>query len=1155
MRQRSLRLWVVLAVAVILAPAVGVWAVRADIIPPTATTNAITIAIGRPNVIYHDGQVINYSVTIAVPSIIIGGDEKVGQVKNITSSATLPNGVVVPLPPIAVLNPGQSVTYTAADAPALNYVIVHANETIAAGDGHRVVVATAECDGLSQVTEGAGEPAHADVQITTHVWHPNTGVTITAVPPVVVAGAGQTVDLIVTETNTGDMNDPGLDQVSVVVNNGAVDIATLVAPPDSGDDGNAILKGSNTVDPVPETWTWTIHNVPVNAATTFTATGSGRERFGALTGNTITYPGFPTERQAVTVQTLSTLLTIASSAPAVISGGSVNLTITETNDGSAPLSNVSVAVLKNGGALATLVAPPNSGDIGNDGIMGVGETWSWTLSSGPITASTTFQATGSGTYNGVVVTYPADPDERKSVTVQALSTALTITSSAPDVVSGGSVNLTITETNDGSAPLSNVSVAVLKNGGPLATLVAPPNSGDTGNDGVMGVGETWTWIISSGPITAVTVFQATGSGTYNGVVVTYPGDPDERKSVTVQVLSTALTIASSAPGVVAGGSVNLTITETNDGNAALTNVQVAVLKNGAPLATLVAPPDSGDTGNDGILGIGETWSWTIPSGAITAATTFQATGSGEAGGVVVTYPGDPDEQKSVTVQALSTALTIASSAPGVVSGGSVNLTITETNDGSAPLSNVQVEVLKNGAPLATLVAPPDSGDTGNDGILGVGETWSWTISSGAITANTTFQATGSAQLDGVVVTYPADVDERQSVNVLMLSTGVTIIASSPAVVSGGSVNLTITETNDGGAALEDPEVVVTKNGALLAILATPPDSGDTGNDGVLGVGETWVWTLTSGPITVDPTVFEATGSAILDGVVVTWPADPDERQSTTVRLLSTVVTIGSSAASVNSGGSVDLTITETNDGAMALLSPQVVVTINGAPLATLVAPPDSGDAGNDGILGVGETWTWTLSSGPVTVNPTTFEAIGSAVLDGVVVTYPADPDERDIITVEVTTGGATRTPGFWKTHLSFTTYVFEDLLGGSMDIGWRNITSIEDLMGVFWANNARNSDGSHREDLCKARKTTSFHVVAAILNSALVNGKPMPVTLAEIQAIMSGTDIQAIKDLGSLLDTYNNSGDDVPIDSLVPIGNADPNGAKAIANIPYADCP
>ncbi len=151
---------------------------------------------------------------------------------------------------------------------------------------------------------------------------------------------------------------------------------------------------------------------------------------------------------------------------------------------------------------------------------------------------------------------------------------------------------------------------------------------------------------------------------------------------------------------------------------------------------------------------------------------------------------------------------------------------------------------------------------------------------------------------------------------------------------------------------------------------------------------------------------------------------------------------------------------------------------------------------------------------------------------------------------------ATRTLGFWKTHLAYTTHIFNDYLSSNIDIGWRNISTISDLMGVFWADTAKDADDTDRSNLCQARLKTSRQALAAILSNILPNGGPMPVTLSFIQSTLNGNDINAINNLGTLLDVYNNSGEHVPIeDNNYPIGNATPGLAEAIANIPFADCP
>ncbi len=184
---------------------------------------------------------------------------------------------------------------------------------------------------------------------------------------------------------------------------------------------------------------------------------------------------------------------------------------------------------------------------------------------------------------------------------------------------------------------------------------------------------------------------------------------------------------------------------------------------------------------------------------------------------------------------------------------------------------------------------------------------------------------------------------------------------------------------------------------------------------------------------------------------------------------------------------------------------------------------------------------------------TTFVATGHGFDPlGLDITYPAFPTEQTSVTVGVNKG-STRTPGFWQTHLYFTTYVFEKYLDSKINIGWKNITKMADLMGIFWAIPAKGSDGDKRDALSRAREITANQAVAAILNSGLPNGAPLPVSLSQIQTILGGTDIDAIQALGKRLDIHNNSGDNVDIQSPVPVGKATPQAARCIANISFAD--
>lgn len=155
--------------------------------------------------------------------------------------------------------------------------------------------------------------------------------------------------------------------------------------------------------------------------------------------------------------------------------------------------------------------------------------------------------------------------------------------------------------------------------------------------------------------------------------------------------------------------------------------------------------------------------------------------------------------------------------------------------------------------------------------------------------------------------------------------------------------------------------------------------------------------------------------------------------------------------------------------------------------------------------------------------------------------------------------GATRTVGFWKTHVFYTSHVLSVHLSGNTGISWRGIgiSSIEEVMGIFWANTSMNSDNTTRSELCKARLKTSRQALAAILSSALDNGAPVPVTIVYIQDTLLDDDIPAIIALGAFLDIHNNTYHNVPIQDETGIGNADPEWAQTLAIVypTFADCP
>jgi hypothetical protein len=126
----------------------------------------------------------------------------------------------------------------------------------------------------------------------------------------------------------------------------------------------------------------------------------------------------------------------------------------------------------------------------------------------------------------------------------APSTQVTVTPNPTSVVAGQSVAWTVTETNDTPpkffpAPLTNVHVDLSTDGG-TTTFVSvdsttPTFTGDTNGNGVLDVGETWQWVVSTNPTTNTTM-TATGFGSGpRAHVITFPADAEERAAAPVSV--------------------------------------------------------------------------------------------------------------------------------------------------------------------------------------------------------------------------------------------------------------------------------------------------------------------------------------------------------------------------------------------------------------------------------------------------------------------------------------------------------------------------------------------------------------------------------------------------------------------------------------------
>ncbi|MHC4343644.1 MAG: COG1361 family protein [Planctomycetota bacterium] len=944
--------------------------------------------------------------------------------------------------------------------------------------------------------------------VTVSLIYCGTLVAITA-SPMEVSPVGTDVMLVIGEENTGDANlvDPyvELEPLGLVLDKSSLDYS-------SGDD-----DGDGELD-VGETWIWAVTDEDVTDTKTYTVIGHGTGPLGndvTWCANSVEPPEDtycdPNERDAVTVNVIycSTLVDI-SAEPMEVSpvGTDVNLTITEENIGDTPLTDPCVVLEPLGLTLNKASSEYSGGDVDGNDVLDIGEIWTWLVVDHGVGYTKVYTVIGHGT-----------------------------------------------------DPLGNEVTWCENSAEPPEDTLCDANERD----------ELTVGVIYCGTLAAITA------------------SPMEVSRV--------------------GTDVTLMIGEENTGDANLTDPYVELEPLGLTLDKDSPHYQGGDDGDDE-LGVGEMWIWAVIDTDVNDAKTYTVIGHGtDPLGNDVTWcedslepPADtycdPNELDEVMVGLLycSTALDISAS-PMEVSpvGTDVTLTITEKNIGDAALTDPCVVLEPLGLTLKKGSPEYIGGDSDGNDVLNAGETWTWIVVDAGVNNDKTYTAIGhGTNRLGNDVTWcsnPAeppgsticDANERDevTVGVLYCSTVLDILAS-PVEVSpvGTDVTLTITEENIGDAALTDPCVVLEPLGLTLTKASVEYSGGDSDGNDVLDAGETWTWIVVDRGVNNDKT-YTAIGHGTNPlGNDVTWCSNPAEPPANTlcdaneldqvavnVIYCDTVIDISASPMQVSGATDVTLTITEKNTGDVDLTDPCVVLEPLGRTLTK--APPEyiGGDSDGNDVLDAGETWTWIIVD-PGVDNDKTYTVVGHGTdAFGNDVTWcsnPGDPpagtlcdqDERDEVTVERIGGIATRTPGFWKTHVEYAEHIFNVHCGGLIDLGWVVVDSNEDIFGVFWAHKSRNTNGSRRSELCRARIHASFHALAAILNSCLHNGAPLPKTPVEIATILGGTNRSAIIELAGQLGAYNESGDEVTIidNDGFAIGNADPAAAKAGANYAVANC-
>ncbi|MCB0373280.1 MAG: gliding motility-associated C-terminal domain-containing protein, partial [Muricauda sp.] len=428
------------------------------------------------------------------------------------------------------------------------------------------------------------------------------------------------------------------------------------------------------------------------------------------------------------------------------------------------------------------------------------------------------------------------------------------------------------------------------------------------------------------------------------------------------------------------------------------------------LGGVVIGPDSGDTNNDTFLDPDETWIYTaqynitqddINNGQIQNQATVSADIQGQPGETVSDlsddnshFEDDPTLSSLVPCQnpdigLIKESLVIDANFDGCLE--TIEYTFTVTNTGDVDLKEVTLEDDLFGGEIA---GPLAGFDQNNDGILSVGETWTY-IAYYAITQQDIDngfiinQATVNAlTLIDVPVQDLSDDDsnlEDEPTRTLVPDDACTDGGDRIGLIKTGSlidvngdgcpesILFTFTVTNTGTS---DLDTIVLDDPFLGGAISGPLNGTDQNNDGILSIGETWTYeapyfitqqdvdntsvvnqaTVTAQPVELNNQIMDMSDDDSLlenDATLIAIPQDVCPIDGAGFGLIKQGVLVDTNGDQCMD--SVRYTFTVTNDGNTDLDT----VILEDSFLGGILQGPLSGtDINEDGILSIGESWTY-----------------------------------------------------------------------------------------------------------------------------------------------------------------------------------------------------
>ena len=714
------------------------------------------------------------------------------------------------------------------------------------------------------------------------------------------------------------------------------------------------VSGDTNVDTLldlAETWSYTVsHTVtpgdsdPLNNIATITGTDADGDPVSTTDSHstTITHnPVLNVVKSGLTVVGLNQILTYT-----------ILVSHDVTSDGS-DVTGVSVTDDVAGAAVFV------SGDDG-DTILENGETWVYTASHTvllPDPNPLVNVATASGTnLDGGPVT----ANDTHSATVDyapILRTTKTgpATAAVGDLVTYNYV-LDHAPTSDFS-PISSLSLSDDITGTPTFT------GGDTNSNGLLEFDESWTYtatytVLATDPEPLINT--ATGSGLDGNSDPTIAQDQhslDIDWQPTIELTKTGPSTA--VVGDVVVYAFSATHAVGSDGSAI---GGVTVSDDIAGAAAFVG----GDSNSDGYLDLGETWTWSA-SHLVVASDPNLLTNTGTVIGADTDADVITDTDVHVTDIEFAPVLDVAKTGQAAAAVGDV---ISYTFAvGHAPASDGSPMVITGVNDDITGPGTYSSGDANTNGMVEAGETWIYT-------ASHTVAATSPNTLSNTVTVDATDGDgdahsaaDTHSLDV-SFAPALLVTKTGPATaVVGDNATYTFAVTHDpssDGSPMLAISVVDDIAGTATFV------SGDDG-DTLLEFGETWTYTASHTVTTTDadPLVNIVTASAAdRDGD----PISDTDTHSLPIEFAPVLVVSKTGPATANVGDTlnyfIDVTHAPSSDGSAVSA---LLVNDDVAGAAALL----SGDDG-DGLLELGETWTFTATHVVVISDPDPLVNIATA---------------------------------------------------------------------------------------------------------------------------------------------------------------------------------